>query len=64
MVRPALAVIRPEAVMVLLVKVSVPAKVANVPVASGRVITLVPDVEAPVILKLLVPGVTEEPARK
>lgn len=53
-----------EAAMDLLVNVSVVAFPTKVSVASGRVITLVPDVEAPVILKLLVPGVPEEPARK
>ncbi len=37
--------------------------VITVPEASGRVIVRRPEVEAPVILKLLVAGVPEEPAR-
>ena len=37
--------------------------VVRVSETSGRVIVLVPDVEAPVILKLLVPGVAEVPAK-
>ena len=36
--KPAPAVKRPEVVIVLLVKVSVPVKVANVPVPVGKVI--------------------------
>lgn len=54
---------RAGVVRVLLVRVSVVALPTNVSVASGRVMTRVPLVEAPVILKLLVPGVPEVPAR-
>jgi hypothetical protein len=39
------------------------AVVKTVPDSSGKVIALVPDVDVPVILKLFVPGVPEEPAK-
>ena len=51
------------AVRVLLVRVSVVAFPTRVSVASGRVMTFVPVAVRPVILKLLVPGVPEVPAR-
>ena len=56
---PKAGVVSVGLVRVLLVSVSVVALPTKVSVASGSVIVLVPEVEAPVTRKLLVPGVTE-----